>query len=88
MTTKKPPKAPGLTPLETVRSTKMVFPNGMALAMNNVRGYLVQLSIEPVLEKVGGEGQKVLHVTDEQAVKLGELFKAKHWRKFKAAEKK
>lgn len=77
-----------LIPLNNVRA-EMVFPTtGMSISERNILNYLEQLGIEAVLQKVNGLGHAQRHVTGQQAEQLVTLFKAKHWRKFKAVEPK
>jgi hypothetical protein len=58
------------------------------LSERNVRKYFEQLGITPRLQKPEGYPYDVNHVTEEQAAQVEKLFREKHWRKFKAIEKK
>jgi hypothetical protein len=74
--------------LDEVRG-EMIFPTtGTPIIERAVLNYMDQLGIKPVLKKVKDQGRERRHVTEAQANELKALFKAKHWRKFKAAEDK
>jgi hypothetical protein len=80
--------ANSLVLLEEVRQ-EMVFPHtGTPIDPRALQRYLVQLAIKAELLKVKGNGPLRQHVTPAQAEAIRALFKAKHWRKFKAVELK
>lgn len=84
----KKPKQTDLVLLDNVRA-QIVFPHtGTAVTERSLLRYMDQLELKTVLLKVDGVGQLRRHVTTAQAQQLVALFKAKHWRKFRAAEPK
>jgi hypothetical protein len=81
-------KPKSLILLDAIRQD-CVFPHtGTAIDPRAFQRYLVQLEIKPELQKVNGQGPARQHITVAQAESIKALFKAKHWRKFKAAEEK
>jgi hypothetical protein len=74
--------------LDEVRA-ELIFPTtGTPIIERAVLNYLDQLGIKPTLMKVKNQGRERRHITEDQARQVKELFHAKHWRKFKAAEEK
>lgn len=67
----------------------MVLPTTeMPVPERSVYNYIAQLGIEVHLQKLNDKGMPRRHVTKAEADQLLALFKAKHWRKFKAVEPK
>ncbi len=81
-------KNPKFIPLETVRTSRLIFPNSkLPLTYRNTLRILERLNIEAQKFKIDGQGQPIQHVTPEQAEEIAEEFKRTHWKKFKAEAK-
>lgn len=83
---KQPPDSLDLVPVETVRMQMVLPTTGMPIPERSVYIYMDQLGIQAQLKKLNGKGMPRRHVSKDDAERLLELFKAKHWRKFQTAK--
>lgn len=76
-----------LIPVLELRS-RLTYPGGSSSSKNTAYLYMDKLGIRTVLVKMEGKRTPIAHVTETDAKRIVEDFRAVHWRRFREGSKK